>query len=179
MNHTLSVYKYRIGRALVSITGVRAVFGALAAIFTVSAAAALGRRRERDPEVQAELDRAVAAVDRELAANLELAAIFGQTRQAFVLENGQFAAHAELLAREIPAAHAQAADLYHRIPAAEAAMEKRGPANSLPDADRRVVETWEGDARALQAALRHAAEARPLSALERLIARLGVRLVSH
>jgi len=158
---------------------VRSLIGALAAVLAASAAVALGRRPTRDPERQAALERAVAAVDRELAANLELTAIFGQTRQAFVLENGQFAGHAEVLEREVPDAHAQAADLYRRIPSAEAAMEKRGPANSLPDADRRVVEVWEGDARTLQAALREAAQARPRSALERLIARLGVRWVSH
>lgn len=157
----------------------RSVIGALAGILGLGAAVALGRRPLRDPSRQAALDRAVAAVDRELAANLELTAIFGQTRQAFVLENGQFAGQGEVLEREIPAAHAQAADLYRRIPAAEAAMEKRGPANSLPDADRQVVEAWEGDARALQTALRQAARARPRSALERLIARLGVRLVSQ
>lgn len=123
--------------------------------------------------------RAVAAVDRELAANLELAAIFGQTRQAFVLENGQFEAYRAVLEREVPEAHARAADLYARIPAAEAAMEKRGPANSLPEAERAIVEAWEGDARAVQQALRAAVAARPPSALERLIARLGVRSVSR
>lgn len=158
---------------------VRALLGAVAAVLAGATALALRRPRPRDPERQAALERAVAAVDRELAANLELTAIFGQTRQAFVLENGQFAASGEVLERELPAAHAQAADLYRRIPETEAAMEKRGPANSLPDADRLVVETWEGDARALQVVLREALSARPRSALERLIARLGVRSVSR
>src|SRR5688572_19781951 len=156
----------------------RSLLGALATVLA-GGAVALGRRRARDPERQAALERAVAAVDRELAANLELTAIFGQTRQAFVLENGLFAASGDVLERELPAAHAQAADLYGRMPEAEAAMEKRGPANSLPDADRQVVEAWEGDARALQIALRDALTARPRSALERLIARLGVRSVSR
>ncbi len=137
------------------------------------------RRPSRDPERQAALARAVAAIDRELAANLELTAIFGQTRQAFVLENGQFESNGGVLEREAPEAHARAADLYRRMPLAEAAMEKRGPANSLPEADRLVVETWEGDARSLQVILRDAATARPRSALERLIARLGVRSVSR
>ena len=148
------------------------VLGAIGAV-------ALSRRPERSPERQAALERAVAAIDRELAANLELTAIFGQTRQAFVLENGQFHGHAEVLERESPAAHARAAELYQRIPDAEVAMEKRGPANSLPEPDRLVVETWEGDARALQTALRHAATAPAPTGLERLIARLGVRFVSR
>ena len=157
----------------------RPLLAAVAAVLAGGVAVALRRPRPRDPERQAQLESAVAAVDRELAANLELTAIFGQTRQAFVLENGQFAASADVLEREIPAAHAQAAELYGRIPQAEAAMEKRGPANSLPDADRQIVEAWEGDARALQVALRDALRARPRSALERLIARLGVRSVSR
>ena len=158
----------------------RSVIGVVGAVLAGAAAVAtLGRRQRRDPERQAALERAVAAVDRELAANLELTAIFGQTRQAFVLENGQFQINGAVLEREIPEAHAQAAELYRRIPAAEAAMEKRGPANSLPDADRQIVETWEGDARSLQEALRAAVSARPRSALERLIARLGVRSVTR
>src|SRR5688500_193 len=97
----------------------------------------LGGRRSA--LVQAELDRAVAAVDRELAADIELMTMFGQTKQFAVLELGQFLAHAELLAREVPAAHAEAADLYARVPAVEAAMERRGPANSLRDDDREVI----------------------------------------
>ena len=157
----------------------RPLLGAIAAVLAGVAAFALRHPRPRDPERQAQLERAVAAVDRELAANLELTAIFGQTRQAFVLENGQFAASGDVLEREVPAAHAQAAELYGRIPQAEAAMEKRGPANSMPDADRQIVEAWEGDARALQVALREALTARPRSALGRLIARLGVRSASR
>ena len=35
-------------------------------------------------------------------------------------------------------------------------MERRGPANSLRDADRLLIETWEGDARAAQRGLREA-----------------------
>ena len=155
------------------------LIGGLAGLLGGIAAYALARRPSRDPERQAALERAVAVIDRELAANLELTAIFGQTRQAFVLENGQFQGNADVLEREAPAAHARAAELYRRIPDAEAAMEKRGPANSLPDEDRQIVESWEGDARALQLALRDAASARPRSALEHIIARLGVRLVSR
>lgn len=153
----------------------RVLVAAGAAILAAIATVLLGRRPVRGPGAQAELDRAVAAVDRELAANLELTTMFDQTRQAFVLENGEFASHAAVLEREIPEVHVQAAALYGRIPEAESAMERRGPANTLKDADRLLVESWEGDARAVQAALRAAGVAPPPSPLERLIARLGVR----
>jgi hypothetical protein len=133
----------------------------------------LTRVDRRSPEAQAELDRAVAAVDRELAADLELTAMFDQTKQAFVLENGQHGVHAATLEGEIPEAAAFVADLYRRLPDAEAAMERRGPAGSLRDADREIVESWEGDAREAQRRLRAAAAARPLTAWSRLIARLG------
>lgn len=126
----------------------------------------------RSAEAQARLDRAVAAIDRELAANLELTSMFDQTKQAFVLENGQWHLHAATIARELPAAHAFTADLYARMPEAESAMERRGPANSLKDADREIVEQWEGDAREAQRRLR-AELARPEPPfLRRLIARL-------
>ncbi len=151
---------------------------AVAALLAGAAALLLGRRPTRDPIAQAELDRAVAAVDRELAADLELTTMFDQTRQAFVLENGQFAIHGAVLEREVPETHRQAAALYARIPEAESAMERRGPANTLKDADRLLVEGWEGDARGLQAALRAAATAPQPSLLERLIARLGGRRAS-
>ena len=61
---------------------------------------------------QDRLERAVAAIDRELAANLELTSMFDQTKQAFVLENGQWQLHAATIGRELPEAHAFAADLY-------------------------------------------------------------------
>lgn len=108
----------------------------------------------RPPAAQAELERAAAQVDRELAADLELMSMFDQTKQAFVLENGQFALARETLAREVPAAYAALADVYERIPATEASMEKRGPAGSIPEADRRRIEEWEGDAREAQRILR-------------------------
>lgn len=132
----------------------------------------LTRAPRRSPQAQAELDRAVAAVDRELAADLELTAMFDQTKQAFVLENVQYGLHATTLEREIPQAAAFVADLYRRVPDAESAMERRGPAGSLRDADREIVETWEGDAREAQRRLRAAASARPLTAWDRVIARL-------
>ena len=149
-----------------------------AALLAGASALVLGRRPRRDPLAQAELERAVAAIDRELAADLELTTMFDQTRQAFVLENGQFALHASALARLAPAVHGQAAALYARIPETESAMERRGPANTLKDDDRLIVEGWEGDARALQATLRAAVSAPLPSPLERLIARLGVRFPS-
>jgi len=108
----------------------------------------------RSTEAQATLDRAVAAIDRELAANLELTSMFDQTKQAFVLENGQWQLHGPTIARELPAAHAFAADLYSRMADAESAMERRGPANTLKDEDREIVERWEGDAREAQRRLR-------------------------
>ena len=80
--------------------------------------------------------------------------MFDQTKQAFVLENGQWHLHGAVVARELPAAHAFAADLYARMPDAESAMERRGPANSLKDEDREIVERWEGDAREAQRRLR-------------------------
>jgi hypothetical protein len=131
----------------------------------------------RSTEAQAALDRAVAAIDRELAANLELTSMFDQTKQAFVLENGQWHIHAATVARELPGAHAFAADLYARMPEAESAMERRGPANSVKDEDREIVERWEGDAREAQRRLR-ADLARPEPPfLRRLIARLLGRSV--
>ncbi|MBI3522536.1 MAG: hypothetical protein HY071_05470 [Chloroflexi bacterium] len=117
--------------------------------------------RGRSAAAQLELDRAVAAVDRELAANLELSAMFDATHQAFVLENGAFAIYRATMEREIPAAFALTLDVYLRIPDAESAMERRGPANSLRDTDRAIVEGWEGDAREAQRALRAAAAERP------------------
>ena len=129
----------------------------------------------RSAEAQLALERAVAAIDRELAANLELTGMFDQTKQAFVLENGQWGIHGATVARELPGTHAFAADLYARIPAAESAMERRGPANSLRDEDREIVERWEGDARETQRRLRADLVAPEPGLLARLIARLPGR----
>jgi hypothetical protein len=131
----------------------------------------------RSAEAQSRLDRAVAAIDRELAANLELTSMFDQTKQPFVLENGQWHLHAGTIAAELPDAHAFAAELYARMPDAESAMERRGPANSLKDEDREIVERWEGDAREAQRRLRTALLRPAPSALRRLIARLPGWLV--
>ncbi len=129
----------------------------------------LGRR---DRERQRRLAAASAAVDRELAANLELAAMFGQTRQAVVLENGEFARHRAVLESELPSVFDGLRDLYARIPDAESAMERRGPAGSLRPEDRSIVEGWEGDARSLQRELRSAAAAPPPSLASLLLGRL-------
>ena len=129
-------------------------------------------RGRRDPERQARLDRAAAAVDRELAANLELSALFDQTHQAVVFENVEFGRHGEVLERELPERHRDLAALYARMPEAESAMERRGPAGSLRPEDRALVEAWEGDARDAQRELRAAARRPPPSLLWDLFARL-------
>jgi hypothetical protein len=121
----------------------------------------------RSAEAQIGVERAVAAIDRELAANLELTSMFDQTKQAFVLENGQWQLHRATIARELRAAHEFVADLYERMPDAEAAMERRGPANSLKAADREIVEGWEGDAREAQRRLRADLVRPPASLLTR------------
>ena len=137
----------------------------------------------RTPEGQAELEQAVAALDRELAADLELTSMFDQTKQAFVLEMGQWGIHGRTVEREAPGLHAFLADLYARIPEAESAMERRGPAHTLKDADRDIVHRWEGDAREAQRLLRGdlspkaTAAATGPSFLSRLIARLLGRSV--
>ncbi len=128
--------------------------------------------RRRSAAAQAELDLAVAAIDRELAANLELTTMFDQTRQAVVLENAQFERHSPVVARELPDVAKQVSDVYGRIVAAEDAMGRRGPAASLRDADRAIIEGWEGDAREAQRALRTASAMAPRSFLSALWQRL-------
>jgi len=129
-------------------------------------------RGRRDPRRQGDLDRAAAAIDRELAANLELAALFDQTHQAVIFENAEFSRHAVTLAREVPDDHRRLADIYARMPATESAMERRGPAGSLRPQDRALIETWEGDVRVAQLSLRQAARRAPPSPLAALLARL-------
>jgi hypothetical protein len=130
------------------------------------------RLRKPDPEVRRRLERAVADVERELAANLELTSMFDQTHQAVVLENGEFIRHGSTIEAGLAVAHGSLADLYSRIPAAESAMERRGPANTLRDDDRVLIETWEGDARAAQRQLRAELAAPPSSPFAMLIRRL-------
>ncbi len=134
----------------------------LAGVVAVAAvgAAALylrGTGPGRGAASQAELERAAASVDAELAADLELMSMHDQTKQAFVLENARFLAVRAVIEREAPDAYRFVADVYARIPATETSMERRGPAGSIPDADRAVVHEWEGDAREAQRVLRDAA----------------------
>ena len=125
-----------------------------------------------DPEAQRRLEGAVADVDRELAANLELMSMFDQTHQFVVLEMGEFTRHGARIESGLAAAYVPLADLYSRIAATEAAMERRGPANTLRDDDRAVIEMWEGDARVAQRELREALAAPRPTALQVLLRRL-------
>lgn len=135
--------------------------------------------RRRSAEAQAALERAVAAVDRELAADLELMSMFDQTRQAFVLENGQFLASSEVIAREAPETFAFVDDLFGRVPAVESAMERRGPAGSIADADLALIHAWEGDAREAQRMLRASLIPRRRTRWDELTARLRARFASR
>jgi hypothetical protein len=147
----------------------------LVAAIVAAVAAALGwlaRPLSPDPDSRRELTDAVNAVDRELAANLELTTMFDQTKQAVTLENGEFARHSAILAQHAPPAASAVAKLYDRMSLAEEAMERRGPANSLRPEDRQLIEGWEGDAREAQRSLREALEARPLRGWAALSARL-------
>lgn len=132
-----------------------------------------------DPEERRRLERAVADVDRELAANLELTSMFDQTKQAVVLENGEFTRHRATIESGLADAFGPLADLYSRIPDTESAMERRGPANSLRDDDRATIETWEGDARTAQRGLRAALAAPPISPISLLLRRLRGALPSR
>src|SRR5207245_1347735 len=151
--------------------------GLSVAIAAAGAAATLWLARPLpvDAKRRQALTEAVAAVDRELAANLELMTMFDQTRQAVVLENGEFARHRETIEREAKPIAGAVTTLYARIPDAEAAMERRGPANSLRDEDRQLIEAWEGDAREAQRTLRRSLEASPATGWPALTARLRSR----
>ena len=154
------------------------VEGALVFLVAVGVLLALylrGTVARREPGAQAELERAVALVDRELAADLELMSMFDQTKQPFVLENGQFLAARAILERHAPEALPFVADVYARIPETETSMERRGPAGSIPDADRSRIHEWEGDAREAQRVLRDAARPARASRWELLTERLRAR----
>lgn len=151
---------------------------ALLVAITAAAAAALGwlaRPIPVDQRRRAVLIDAVAAVDRELAANLELMTMFDQTRQAVVLENGEFTRHRTTIDTEGGEVAVAVAALYARIPDAESAMERRGPANSLREEDRRLIEAWEGDAREAQRSLRRSVDAPALKGWPAVTARLQSR----
>ena len=149
----------------------------IAAIVAAFAALAgwLARPLSPDPADRRELADAVNSVDRELAANLELTTMFDQTKQAVTLENGEFARHSATLARHAGPAAAAVAKLYDQMSLAEAAMVRRGPANSLRAEDRQLIEGWEGDAREAQRSLRASLEARSLRGWAALSARLHGR----
>jgi hypothetical protein len=154
----------------------------LIAAIVASVAAAVGwlsRPLSPDPRERVQFTEAVNAVDRELAANLELTTMFDQTKQAVTLENGEFARHSATLARNAAPVAAAMAALYDRMSDAESAMERRGPANSLRPADRQLIEGWEGDAREVQRSLRSSLDARPLVGWRALSARLKGRLARH
>jgi len=152
------------------------LFAAIVAAL-VAAVGWLARPLTPNPDERREVSLAGNAVDRELAANLELTTMFDQTKQAVTLENGEFARHRATLERGArPAAEAIAA-LYGRMSAAESAMERRGPANSIRPEDRQIIESWEGDARDVQRSLRTALEPRPVAGWAAVSARLHGRFV--
>jgi triphosphoribosyl-dephospho-CoA synthetase len=126
----------------------------------------------RSTERQARLARAAADVDRELAANIELASMFDQTQQAVVFENGQFTRHREVLATEVPTVTVALVSVYERMSATEDAMERRGPANTITPEDKALIQTWEGDVRDARQQLRSGVSAPALTFVGRLLARL-------
>jgi hypothetical protein len=142
-------------------------------------AAWLARPLSPDPDERRRVGVAVSAVDRELAANLELTTMFDQTRQAVTLENGEFTRYRATLERGAPPAAAAVAALYERMSEAESAMERRGPANSLKPDDRQLIEAWEGDAREVQRSLRATLNAAPPRGWAAVSARLHGRFARH
>ena len=127
------------------------------------------------PEERARLAAAAAAVDREIAANIELASMWDQTHQAVVFENAEFGRHRSALEHAAPVASTLVARTYERIPETETAMERRGPANSIRPEDLALIETWEGDMREAQRELRAAVQAPPPSIWALLMDRLRIR----
>jgi hypothetical protein len=145
----------------------------------VAAVGWLARPLSLDPDERRRFSLAVNAVDRELAANLELTTMFDQTKQAVTLENGEFARHRATLERSTPPAAAAVASLYERMSETESAMERRGPANSVRPEDRQLIEAWEGDAREVQRSLRAALNAPPPGGWAAVSARLHRRCARH
>ena len=159
-----------------------AVMPYLVAAIVAAVAAGVGwlaRPLAPDPRERARFTDAVNAVDRELAANLELTSVFDQTKQAVTLENGEFARYRMTLERNAGPAAAAVAALYERMAETESAMERRGPANSLRAEDRRLIESWEGDAREAQRSIRGSLTAGPLVGWRALSARLYGRPARH
>ena len=111
------------------------------------------------PEERARLADAASDVDRELAANIELASMWDQTHQAVVFENAQFSRHADAIRAAAPAVFEALTQAYARMPETESAMERRGPANTIRPDDLALIEAWEGDVRGVQRELRASANA--------------------
>ena len=126
------------------------------------------------PQDRPSLVAAAAAIDRELAANIELASLWDQTHQAVVFENAEFGRHGAVLRRLTSGGFdfELLDEVYTRMPSVESAMERRGPVNSIKPEDKTLVETWEGDVREAQRWLRAAVHAPPPSAWALLRARL-------
>jgi hypothetical protein len=131
----------------------------------------LDRILGRDPARRAAFAAAAAAVDRELAANLELASMFDQTHQVALFEIGEFERHGAAL-RDDQAVFAAIESVYARVAETEEAMARRGPANTIRPDDVALIERWEGDVRDAQRGLRAAVNAPPPSLWVALIARL-------
>ncbi len=139
----------------------------------ITAATLLARvvpRTRRPPTAQAQLERAAAGIDRELAGNLELITMYMQTKQPAVLENAAYRAWREEVAAADEDVAARLDVLYERMPDAESAMERRGPAGSIRPEDRATVQQWEGNARVLQRAVRGLPGSPPRSGGDRLVA---------
>lgn len=139
------------------------------AVALATLVAALLPRRRRTPEQQARLGRAVVGLDRELAGNIELVTMFMQTKQPAVLDNVAYRAYREEVATADEPLGARLDALYEAMSGAESAMERRGPAGSIPGAARDIVERWEGEARTLQRELRSLPGRRPRSVGDRLV----------
>jgi hypothetical protein len=115
------------------------------------------------PDERGRFLAAAAAVDRELAANLELASMWDQAHQSVTFENAEFTTHRSAIERGAPLVSTLVADTYERIAETESAMDRRGPANTVRPEDRALVEKWEGDVREAQRQLRAAIDAPPPS----------------
>lgn len=153
----------------------RRVLGGVA-IGAATLVARLAPRARRPAEQQVRLERAAAALDRELAGDLELVTMYLQTKQPVVLENAAYLSWRDEIARADEDLGSRLDVLYERMPDAESAMERRGPAGSIRSEDRAAVEQWEGAARVLQRAVRALPRSRPRSAADRLVAWLHARL---
>lgn len=137
-----------------------------------AASAYLFLPRRRSGEERGRLERAASRIDRELAGNLELVGMFLQTKQPTVLDVEGYEAERGAIADADAELAARVDALYERLPAAESAMERRGPAGSFRGEDRAIVEGWEGEARALQREIRALPGSRPPTPGARLLARI-------